>query len=314
MQLRPLGRTGLDVSPLSFGASSLGGVFRPVTREDCVATVHAALDGGMNLIDCSPFYGLTKAETVLGHCLKGIDRDRYVLATKAGRYGAELADFDFSAARIEKSVDESLQRMGVDHLDILQLHDIEFGDMGQVINEAIPALQKLKAAGKTRFIGITCLPLRLFTEVVAAVPAGTLDTILSYCRYELNDTALLGILPQMEAAGVGVINASPLGMGLLAPQGPPDWHPAGPEVKKAALEAAEFCKKHEKDLVKLAVQFSVAEPRIASTLVSSANPKRIAQNIAYLDEPIDEDLLRDVLKIMGPATNRTWPSGRPENN
>jgi len=314
MQLRPLGRTGLDVSPLSFGASSLGGVFRPVTREDCVATVHAALDGGMNLIDCSPFYGLTKAETVLGHCLKGINRDRYVLATKAGRYGAELADFNFSAARIEKSVDESLQRMGVDHLDILQLHDIEFGDMGQVINEAIPALQKLKAAGKTRFIGITCLPLRLFTEVVAAVPAGTLDTILSYCRYELNDTALLGILPQMEAAGVGVINASPLGMGLLAPQGPPDWHPAGPEVKKAALEAAEFCKKHEKDLVKLAVQFSVAEPRIASTLVSSANPKRIAQNIAYLDEPIDEDLLRDVLKIMGPATNRTWPSGRPENN
>ena len=314
MQLRPLGRTGLNVSPLSFGASSLGGVFRPVTKEDCVATVHAALDGGMNLIDCSPYYGLTKAETMLGHCLKGIGRERYILATKAGRYGAEIADFDFSAARITKSVDESLERMGVDHLDILQLHDIEFGDLKQVINEAIPALQRLKAAGKTRFIGITCLPLRLFTEVVAAVPTGTLDTILSYCRYELNDTGLLGILPQMEAAGVGVINASPLGMGLLAPQGPPDWHPAGDGVKKAALEAAEFCKKHEKDLVKLAVQFSVAEPRIASTLVSSANPQRIAQNIAYLDQPMDEELLRDVLKIMGPITNRTWPSGRPENN
>lgn len=314
MQLRPLGRTGLNVSPLSFGASSLGGVFRPVTQEDCVGTVHAALDGGMNLIDCSPYYGLTKAETMLGHCLKGIDRDRYVLATKAGRYGAEAADFDFSAARIEKSVDESLQRMGVDHLDILQLHDIEFGDIKQVIDEAIPALQKLKAAGKTRFIGITCLPLHLFTDVVAAVPAGTLDTILSYCRYELNDTGLLGIVPQMEAAGVGVINASPLGMGLLAPQGPPDWHPAGENVKQAARAAAEFCQKHQKDLVKLAVQFSVAEPRIASTLVSSANPKRIAKNIAYLDEPMDEDLLRDVLRLMGPAANRTWPSGRAENN
>ncbi len=314
MQYRPLGRTGLQVSPLSFGASSLGGVFRPVTQEDCVATVHAALDGGMNLIDCSPYYGLTKAETMLGHCLKGVDRERYILATKAGRYGPKIPDFDFSAARIEKSVEESLERLGVDHLDILQLHDIEFGDLDQVIHEAIPALQKLKAAGKTRFIGITCLPLHLFTQVVAAVPAGTLDTILSYCHYELNDTALLGILPQMEAAGLGVINASPLGMGLLAPQGPPDWHPAGDDIKAAATRAAEFCQKHQKDLVKLAVQFSVAEPRIASTLVSSANPGRIAQNIAYLDEPMDQELLRDVLKIMGPATNRTWPSGRPENS
>ena len=129
MQYRPLGQTGINVSTLSFGASSLGGVFHQVNEEDGICTVHTALDAGINFIDVSPYYGLTVAETVLGKALKTISRDKYYLATKVGRYGEKIEDFDYSAARVTSSVDESLARLNVDYVDIIQCHDIEFVDL-----------------------------------------------------------------------------------------------------------------------------------------------------------------------------------------
>ena len=110
MQYRLLGQTGLNVSILSFGASSLGGAFRDIDEQEGVRTVHKALELGINFIDVSPYYGLTKAETVLGRALVGIPREAYFLATKCGRYGSNICDFDFSATRVIRSVDESLAR------------------------------------------------------------------------------------------------------------------------------------------------------------------------------------------------------------
>ena len=210
MEYRELGQTGLKVSALSFGASSLGNVFRKVNEAEGIRTVHMCLDSGINLIDVSPYYGLTLAETVLGKALKEIPRDRYYLATKVGRYGEDT--FDFSAGRVTASVDESLRRLNVEYVDIIQCHDIEFGDLNQVVNETIPALRRLQETGKVRFVGITGLPLKAF-EIVAEQTA--VDTILSYCRYSLNDTALANKLPYFHAKGIGVISASPLSMGLL---------------------------------------------------------------------------------------------------
>src|SRR3954454_6599687 len=106
MLYRPLGRTGLEVSILSYGASPLGSVFRDVDEAEGIRTVHTALDLGINFIDVSPYYGLTRAETLLGKALRGIPRERYYLATKVGRYGED--SFDFSAGRVTRSVDESL--------------------------------------------------------------------------------------------------------------------------------------------------------------------------------------------------------------
>ena len=216
MEYRPLGRTGLSISALSFGASSLGGVFREVDESDCIRTVHLSLEMGINFIDTSPFYGLTKSESVLGKALKTVRRDRYVLATKVGRYGFEMKDFDFSARRVTESVDESLKRIGVEYVDVIHAHDIEFGDLDQVIHETIPALRKVQKAGKARFVGVTGLPLKALRRVVEAVPV---DVILSYCRFGLNDTALLEMVPMLKSRGVGIINASPLGMGLLSAGG-----------------------------------------------------------------------------------------------
>lgn len=308
MEQRQLGRTGLMVSKLGFGASSLGGVFREVDEAEAVRTVHVALDLGINLIDVSPYYGLTRAETVLGKALAGLPRERYLLATKVGRYGSD--QFDLSAARVTRSVDESLARLGVEHLDLIQCHDIEFVPLRQVVDEAIPALRRLQEQGKVRFVGITGLPLAIFPAVMDQTPV---DTILSYCHCSLNDTALLDLLPYLQRHEVGIISASPLSMGLLGQRGAPAWHPAPPEVIAACRRAADYCRERGANLAKLAVQYAVAQPGIHTTLVGSASPQHMTDNAAWVDQPLDEELLAAVLGILAPVRDVTWPSGLPEN-
>ena len=311
MHYRQLGSTGLKVSVLSFGGSSLGGAFRATDDNEAIRTVHVALDHGMNFLDVSPYYGATKAETVLGRALKGVARDRYVLATKVGQYGE--GEFDFSAARVTHSLDESCARLGVDYVDLLQCHDIEFADIGQIVNETLPALVKLRAAGRIGHVGITGLPLKVFPAVLDRVGPGVVETVLSFCRYELNDTALESLIPYFKQKGVGVINASPTGMGLLTERGVPSWHPAPPAMVAGARRAVDYCKSIGADIVKLAVQFCVAHPRIATTLVGSANPDNIRKNIAYVDEPIDFELMGKVLELLKPIHNHNFTRGRPEN-
>lgn len=309
MQFRPLGRTGLDVSILAYGASPLGSVFRDIDESEGIRTVHTALDLGINFIDVSPYYGDTKAETVLGKALKGIARDRYILATKVGRYGDGV--FDFSAARVTRSVDESLQRLGVNAIDLIQCHDIEFGDLNQIVEETLPALEKVREAGKVRFIGITGYPLKIFREVISRAPV---DTILSYCRYSLNDTALTELIPFLEEHHTGIINASPLSMGLLTERGTPNWHPAPQEIKDVCAHAVAHCKAQGHDLSKLAVQFAVANPHITTTIVGTANPENIRKNVQWAASPPDEEFLAEVRDILRPIQNLSWPSGKAENN
>lgn len=311
MLYRPLGKTGLEVSVLSFGASSLGGVFRSTDDAEAIRTVHVALDLGINFIDVSPYYGATKAETVLGRALRGVARDRYVLATKIGQYGD--GQFDFSATRVEQSWQESCRRLGVDYLDLLQCHDIEFADLNQIVDETLPALVRLKEQGKVGHIGITGLPLKVFREVLNRVPAGLVETILSFCHYELNDSSLETIVPQMKAKGVGIINASPTGMGLLTERGVPAWHPATPAMIAGARRAVDFCRKQSVDIVQLAIQFSLSHPDIATTLVSSANPDNMRRNVRYAEAPVDRGLLKAVLACLQPIHNANFTRGRPEN-
>lgn len=307
MKYRVLGQTGLSVSILSFGASSLGGVFRDVDESDSVRTVREAVELGINLIDVSPYYGLTRAESVLGKAIRELPRDRIVLSSKAGRYGAN--EFDFSAGRLTASVDESLRRLQTDYLDILYLHDIEFASIWQVIDESIPAIRKLKQSGKVRYIGVSGLPLDVFRAVLAETEV---DSILSYCHYSLNDHSLLDLVPLLAERGVGLVNASPLSMGLLSGKEPPEWHPASARIREVCAQAARRCRERGIDLPKLAIQFSVSNEAIPTTLVSTARPDNIRRNAAWAMEPIDEEALAEVLDMLKPIHNETWPSGRPE--
>ena len=142
---------------LSFGASSLGAEFRSIDLNEAIRCVEVALDGGMNLIDTSPYYGRGQSEVLLGYALKDVPRDSYYLCTKLGRYAPQ--HFDFSARRVMESVDISLERMGVEHLDMILCHDIEFVELDQIVSETIPALRQEAEKGKVRFIGVSGYPM-----------------------------------------------------------------------------------------------------------------------------------------------------------
>lgn len=309
VQYRLLGNTGLRVSALAFGGSSLGSVFRPIDEEEGIRALHTAVDLGVNLIDTAPYYGATRAETVLGRGLRELPRDRFILATKVGRYGATVAECDFSAARISRSIDESLRRLNVDYIDVLQAHDIEFADIPQVIAETIPALQQAKAAGKARFIGITGLPLPLLARVQSAIDV---DVIQSYCHGTLLDTALLDWIPRFRA-GTGVLNSAPLAMRLLTDDGPPPWHPAPAPVRERCAAAARWCGARGASLAELALQYSLTLPGVHSTIVGLATSAEVRANVAASAVAPDPELLSGVRALLAPVRNVTWASGRPEN-
>lgn len=311
MKYRELGRTGLKVSVLGFGAAPLGGTHGVIREKDGIRAVRTAIDLGINFIDVAPFYGRTMAESMLGQALKGIPRERFLLATKVGRYGPEADDFDFSAERITRSVDESLKRLGVAHIDLIQCQDIEFATTGQIVEESIPALQKLKRQGKVRHIGVSALPLKALRRVLERV---NLDTVHSYCHFCLTNTTLVQLLPLLKEKRAGVINAAPLGMGLLTEKGPPRWHPAPATVRDACARAVEHCRRKKASLARLALQFATSHRDITTTLVGTSDPKKIQESVKWLDQPIDQSLLAEVQDILTPIRNQTWSSGRKENN
>lgn len=312
MQYRNLGKTGLKISSLSFGASSLGSVFHETKEAESIKAVETAIEGGINFIDVSPYYGHYKAETVLGKVLKTIPRDKYYLSTKVGRYGKDGKNtWDYSAKRATESVYESMERLNIDYIDIINVHDIEFqaalpGGLAKVCEETLPALVELKKKGVVGHVGITDLQLKNIKWVIDHTLNGTVESVLNFCHYCLNDDELLDYLDFFEAKGIGVINASPLSMGLLTMRGVPDWHPAPKPLVEACAKAALYCKEKGYPIEKLAIQYSVGNPRIASTLFSSANPQNVLRNIEWASQEADKQLVEDVKNIIGDQQRVSW--------
>ncbi len=310
MQTRPLGRTGLNLPILSFGASSLGQEFRSVKLDEALSSVRVALECGLNFIDTSPFYGRGMSEVLTGIALRDVPRDQYLLCTKLGRY--DLAHFDFSAKRVAESVDVSLHRLGTDHLDICLCHDIEFVEMQQIVDETLPALRKQQQAGKVRFVGISGYPMKLFRFVLDQTD---LDCVLSYNQYCLQNTRFADeLVPYLKAKGVGTMNAGPFAARLLTNSPLPAWHKEPLAVREACRRAAEHCSKHGVDIAQLAVQFSIANPDMTTTIAGSANPNNIRNWAEWAALPLDQQLLADVLKILEPVKNIGHIEGLPKNN
>ena len=302
-----LGKTGMKVSNLGFGASSLGGVFHDIREAEGIKAVHTAVDNGINFIDVSPYYGHYKAETVLGKALKEIERDRYYLSTKVGRYGENgVNTWDYSAKRVTASVYESMERLNIDYIDLINVHDVEFADLNQVVEETLPALVKLREEGVVKHVGITDLQPENLKWVIEHVPAGTIESVLCFCHYSLNDEMILDYLDFFEANNIGVVNASPFSMGLLTKRGAPAWHPAPEPLQEACRKATEHCAEKGYDIEKLAVQYSTSNPRIATTLFSSANPANVLKCIDYIKDPVDETLVKEVQEIIGDQMRVRW--------
>lgn len=312
MRYKELGKTGMKISHLCFGASSLGSVFRSTKEAESIKAVEAAIEGGINFIDVSPYYGHYKAETVLGKALKRIPREKYYLSTKVGRYGKDgVNTWDYSAKRATESVQESMERLGIDHIDLINVHDIEFqanmdGGLQKVVDETLPALVELKKKGLVGHVGITDLQLENLKWVVEHSEEGTVESILNFCHYCLNDDKLTDFIDFFESRGIGIINASPLSMGLLSQRGVPDWHPAPKPLVETCAKAAQRCAEKNYPIERLAIQYAVSNPHIAGTLFSSANPDNVKRNIQWANEEPDWELVKEVQDIIGDQKRVSW--------
>ncbi|MDG1896780.1 MAG: aldo/keto reductase [Fuerstiella sp.] len=309
MEKRHLQNTDMDLTALSFGASSLGAEFRKVDIAEALKSVHVAIDRGMNFIDTSPFYGRGMSEVLLGQVLPDIPRDSYYLGTKLGRYAGQ--HFDFSAKRVEESVDISLERMRQDHLDIVLCHDLEFVEMSQIVEETIPALRKQVEKGKVRYIGVSGYPMKMFKYILANAD---IDVLLTYNHYTLQNDMALELVPICKEKSVGLMNAAPFSARLLTSAPLPEWHKATPEVREIAKKASDHCTAAGIDIAQLALQFSIANPDMTTCVTGSANPGRVAQWVDWAETPMDELLLAEVLEILKPIHNWFYIEGRPENN
>jgi L-galactose dehydrogenase len=306
---KALGKTGLKVSIIGFGASPLGGEFGPVDLEQGQWAVDYAMDQGINYFDVAPYYGRTLAETRLGRYLEG-KRDKILLTSKACRY--DITDFEFSAKRVMRSIEDSLRRLRTDYLDVYQIHDDEYAPRKQVVGDALPAMFKLKEQGKVRFVGITGYPLTPLKEIAETE---NVDAVLTYCRYNLMDTTMDDILtPVIRRRGIAQINASPLHMRVLTDKGAPSWHPAPERVFEAARKVAELCRRRGTTISDLAMQFALAHKDVSMTLVGMSKVRHVEANIRIVSTEADAELLAEVRGMIKPVANIYWKEGLPEND
>lgn len=305
-----LGQTGLQVSRLSFGASSLSAVFHAVDEGEAIKAVHTALDLGINYFDVAPAYGGTHSEAMLGRALKDIPRSRYYLSTKVGKYTNpdKYGDdtLDYSRARIRASLDESAVRLGTDYFDLIHIHDIEY--LGRkhtewALTEGFEAVTELKREGRIGAVSFGIFPMDLWHRVFASLPV---DAGLVHNHYCLHDTRLLDLLPYAREKGIGLINASPFGMGLLTDRGPAAWHPATPAQRALFRQAAEYCTLQGTNISKLALQFSSQHPEIPTTMFSSSNPATVRRNVEWAAEPFDPAMVEAVQAMLRPTSNQNW--------
>jgi L-galactose dehydrogenase len=308
VEFRRLGKTELTLSRIGFGAASLGDVYFVIDPAEGLRAVHMAIDEGINFFDVAPYYGKTLAEERLGKALAG-KRENVVLATKCGRY--DVTDFDFSASTVRAGLEASLTRLGTEYVDLLQVHDVEFGDYAQIVHETLPELARLKAEGKIRYIGITGYPLGMLARILKE---GPVDSVLTYCRYNLMITDMDDLLtPVAQQNGVGLINASALNMGILTARGASDWHPAPEGLRAVGQHAVKYAEQRGVRLSNQALRFCFDHPYVSSTLVGMSTRKHVRENLEALADTSDLEFQKELRRIFGEYFNYVWPSGRPEN-
>ena len=249
----------MNLSLIAMGGSGYGNVYGNINEEECIDAVKYAIGCGINYIDTAYWYGQGASELFLGKALKNIPRDKFYIGTKVGRYELDVGKmFDFSAAKVTKSAEESLKRLQLDYLDILQVHDVEFSpSVDVIVNETLPALERLRDRGLCRFIGITGYPIHALRQVLERTSV-KIDSVLSYCRLTLWDPSLTEHFNYFQSKGIPLINASPIGMGLLASSPLQPWHPAYDDIKQACARSVKHCEREGVNISRLAIKYSTS--------------------------------------------------------
>jgi len=316
MKYNKLGNTGLRVSELGFGASSIGGMFEEVDEKEALQTIRQAFDRGINYFDTSPAYGRSTSpygpatsETILGKGLKELERSEFILSTKAGKFSSLPPELNFSYSSIVQSVESSLKRLHVDYIDILILHDIEY-DKGKhlktALSEGLEALKDLKKQGKIGYYGVSCYSVAVLEKVIQDYD---LDVMLVHNHYTLIDNLLSGLLPKIQSKRIGLINASPFASGLLTAQGPPDWYPISGEDLNTIGKALEYCKANNVPIEKLALQYVLNNAEIPTTLFSCSTRQMVNQNIDWSEEWVNLAMIKELKIVLQPIQNRDFDFG-----
>ncbi len=308
-RVRPLGSTTVQVGPISVGTAALGGLYRSVTDQDATDMVEAALAAGLRYFDTAPQYGHGTSEVRLGRALRGRDRDSYVLSSKVGRLVHPAEDGDtgifadapssnvelrFDRESILRSLEESLQRLDVDRLDVVYIHDPdEHAD--QAIDEAYPVLHELRDAGVIRAIGVgmnqSAIPTRFVEET-------DIDVVLLAGRYTLLDqTGARDLIPAARRRGVSIVIGGVFNSGILAdPDSSPmfDYSPAPAAIIERTALIRTTCERHGVALARAAVAFPLREPVVATVLMGARDRAELEQNLSLDLAGIPEDLWTDL--------------------
>ncbi|XP_076277080.1 uncharacterized protein LOC143207467 isoform X2 [Lasioglossum baleicum] len=311
MEYRPLGKTGLLVSKLSLGGGPFGCHYGTYNEEEAIEVIRQGIKRGINYIDTGPWYGGGRSETLIGKALKGIPRQAYYIATKVGRYELNYEDmFDFSQEKTRKSIKNSLNRLDLDYVDVIQVHDIEFAPgLDIVITQTLPELSRQVADGNAKFIGITGYPVSILKECIEKSNIN-ISCILSYTRLTLIDDTLMEYIPFFKANNIGIINASTPCMGLLTNNGPPDWHPSSEQAKKLCADAGKYCKDHDVEFAKLAIWYGLQYTDVSMCLVGIQTLEHLKINFDVLLNGITEKekiLLAEIQeKYLSKISEKHW--------
>ncbi|MFS8197709.1 aldo/keto reductase [Streptomyces sp. CWNU-52B] len=312
MRTRPLGRTSLDVTALALGTAGIGNLYSEVGEEQAQETVHAAWDAGVRYFDTAPHYGIGLSERRLGAALRGRPRSAYTLSTKVGRRleptdagGDDRADgfavpathrrvWDFSADGIRRTLDASLQRLGLDRVDVVYLHDPD-DHAEEAFREGYPALEKLRSEGVVGAIGAGMNQAGMLTRFVRDTDV---DVVLCAGRYTLLDQrALTGLLPAAQERGVSVVIGGAFNSGLLADPRPGatyDYTSAPPEVLDRALALKAAADRHGTTLRAAALAFCAAHPAVAAVLVGARSPHELRDCAEQFGAPVPGSLWQEL--------------------
>jgi len=298
---RPFGRTGIAVTPLCVGCAQIGNMgelFGEVPEAQALDLLGALFHSPIRFFDTAAAYGDGESERRIGLALRerGGVPEGYVLATKADR---DLASGDFSGEQARRSVERSLRLLGVERLPIVHIHDPEYASTSfeEIMGPggAVEVLQAYKREGIIGAIGIAAGPIDMMTRYVET---GAFDVVLTHNRYTLVDRSAEPLIALAAARGMAVLNAAPYGSGMLA-KGPDRWptymyRAAAPALIERARHIERICQAHGVPMAAAALQFSLRDPRITSTVVGMARPERIAQTIELARHPIPDALWGEI--------------------
>lgn len=307
-ELVRLGWRGPLVSRLGVGTSPFGGVFGSYDPGAAIDAVHAALEVGINYFDTAPAYGATRSERVLGKALASVPRDAYVVSTKAGK-GTEESGRDrlaFDEHSIRRSVDASAERLGVEVLDIVYLHDFDLDDgahLPAALDTGFGTLRALRDEGRIRAVGAGIYRMDTWKRVLREVE---LDVALVHNHHTLLDVRAFELLPLAQARGVGIVNGAPFASGLLTGVAAPAWHPAPASARRRIERARSIADAAGVPLPRLALAFAASEPRLPVTLVGAADADEVLRNVAWSSEFPDRALVAHVQEALEPLMNRQW--------